>query len=109
MVGPRKGYPHTPMTPHDMTMCLTGTGMLSVGWFGFNGGNALAASADAAMAILVTQLKTQSLEAVITIAWTLVGTYLSLAVASIAGLRVHPDDEEIGLDLTQHTERGYDL
>jgi Amt family ammonium transporter len=223
MVGARKGYPHTPMTPHNMTMCLTGTGMLWVGWFGFNGGSALAANGDAAMAILVTQtsasvaaltwsaiewvklgkpsalgfatgavaglaavtpasgfigpegafvigltsgvvcwwaatqlkirlgyddaldvlgvhgvgglvgvllvsvfasstfggnqegldigaqLKTQSLAAVITIAWTLVGTYLSLKVASIAGLRVHADDEEVGLDLTQHTERGYDL
>jgi len=223
MVGARKGYPHTPMTPHNMTMCLTGTGMLWVGWFGFNGGSALAANGDAAMAILVTQtsasvaaltwsaiewvklgkpsalgfatgavaglaavtpasgfigpegafvigltsgvvcwwaatqlkirlgyddaldvlgvhgvggligvllvsvfasstfggnqegldigaqLKTQSLAAVITIAWTVVGTYISLKVASIAGLRVHADDEEVGLDLTQHTERGYDL
>jgi Amt family ammonium transporter len=55
------------------------------------------------------QLKTQSLAAVITIAWTVVGTYISLKVASIAGLRVHADDEEVGLDLTQHTERGYDI
>ncbi len=223
MVGSRKGYPHTPMTPHNMTMCLTGTGMLWVGWFGFNGGSALAANGDAAMAILVTQisasvaaltwiaiewvklgkpsalgfatgaiaglaavtpasgfigpegafvigmtsgvvcwwaatqlkiklgyddaldvlgvhgvgglvgvllvavfaaptfggnqvgldigaqLKTQSIAAVITIGWTLVGTYISLKVASIVGLRVQPDDEETGLDLTQHTERGYDL
>ena len=55
------------------------------------------------------QLKAQSVAAVITILWTLVGTYLSLKVASIAGLRVDADDEEAGLDLTQHTERGYDL
>jgi len=223
MVGARRGHPHTPMTPHNMTMCLTGTGMLWVGWFGFNGGSALAANGDAAMAILVTQtsasvaaltwigiewvklgkpsalgfatgaiaglaavtpasgfigpegafaigitsgvvcwwaatqlkiklgyddaldvlgvhgvgglvgvllvsvfasttfggnqegldigaqLKTQSTVAVITILWTLVGTYISLKVASIAGLRVDADDEEAGLDLTQHTERGYDL
>ncbi len=223
MVGSRKGYPHTPMTPHNMTMCLTGTGMLWVGWFGFNGGSALAANGDAAMAILVTQisasvaaltwiaiewvklgkpsalgfatgaiaglaavtpasgfigpegafvigmtsgvvcwwaatqlkiklgyddaldvlgvhgvgglvgvllvavfaaptfggnqvgldigaqLKTQSIAAVITIGWTLVGTYISLKVASIVGLRVDSDDEEVGLDLTQHTERGYDI
>ncbi len=223
MVGSRKGYPHTPMTPHNMTMCLTGTGMLWVGWFGFNGGSALAADGDAAMAVLVTQisasvaaltwiaiewvklgkpsalgfatgaiaglaavtpasgfigpegafvigmtsgvvcwwaatqlkiklgyddaldvlgvhgvgglvgvllvavfaaptfggnqvgldigaqLKTQSIAAVITIGWTLVGTYISLKVASIVGLRVDSDDEEVGLDLTQHTERGYDI
>ncbi|MDH3200817.1 MAG: ammonium transporter [Myxococcales bacterium] len=223
VVGARKGYPHTPMPPHNMTMCLTGTGMLWVGWFGFNGGSALAANGDAAMAILVTQtsasvaaltwiaiewvklgkpsalgfatgaiaglaavtpasgfigpaggcaigltsgllcwwaatqlkiklgyddsldvlgvhgvggligillvaifastsfggnqegldigaqLKTQSIAAAITIAWTVIGTYLALKVASIVGLRVHADDEETGLDLTQHTERGYDL
>ena len=223
MVGARKGYPHSPMTPHNMTMCLTGTGMLWVGWFGFNGGSALAANGDAAMAILVTQtsasvaaltwiaiewvklgkpsalgfatgaiaglaavtpasgfigpegafvigltsgvvcwwaatqlkiklgyddaldvlgvhgvgglvgvllvavfasttfggnqegldigaqLKTQAIAAVVTIAWTLVGTYISLKVAGIAGLRVQADDEETGLDLTQHTERGYDI
>ena len=223
MVGARKGYPHTPMPPHNMTMCLTGTGMLWFGWFGFNGGSALAANGDAAMAILVTQtsasvaaltwiaiewvklgkpsalgfatgaiaglaavtpasgfigpegavvigitsgvvcwwaatqlkirlgyddaldvlgvhgvgglvgvllvaifassavggnqegldigaqLKTQAIAAAVTILWTLVGTYISLKVASIAGLRVHADDEEVGLDLTQHTERGYDI
>jgi len=223
MVGSRKGHPNTPMPPHNMTMCLTGTGMLWVGWFGFNGGSALAANGSAAMAILATQisasvaaltwiaiewvklgkpsalgfatgaiaglaavtpasgfigpggafvigltsgvlcwwaatqlkiklgyddaldvlgvhgvggligillvaifasasfggnqegldigaqLKTQSIAAAITIVWTLVGTYISLKVASIAGLRVHADDEEAGLDLTQHTERGYDL
>jgi Amt family ammonium transporter len=55
------------------------------------------------------QLKTQSVAAVITIVWTVVGTYISLKVASIAGLRVNADDEGAGLDLTQHTERGYDL
>ncbi len=223
VIGARKGYPNTPMTPHNLTMCLTGTGMLWVGWFGFNGGSALAANGDAAMAILVTQtsasvaaltwiaiewiklgkpsalgfatgaiaglaavtpasgfigieggiaigltsgivcwwaatqlkiklgyddsldvlgvhgvggligillvavfaspsfggnqegleigaqLKTQSTAAAITILWTIVGTYIALQVASIVGLRVHADDEEVGLDLTQHTERGYDL
>lgn len=223
VVGARNGYPNTPMTPHNLTMCLTGTGMLWVGWFGFNGGSALAANGDAAMAILVTQtsasvaaltwiaiewvklgkpsalgfatgaiaglaavtpasgfigleggfaigltsgalcwwaatqlkiklgyddsldvlgvhgvggligillvaifasssfggnqegldigaqLKTQSTAAAITILWTIVGTYIALMVASIVGLRVHADDEETGLDLTQHTERGYDL
>lgn len=223
MVGPRKGYPGTPMTPHNMTMCLTGTGMLWVGWFGFNGGSALAANGDAAMAILATQtsasvaaltwiaiewiklgkpsalgfatgaiaglaavtpasgyvgplgafvigvtsgvvcwwaatqlkiklgyddsldvlgvhgvggligvllvavfassafggnqegldigaqLKAQSVAVAVTIVWTVVGTYIALKIAGIPGLRVDADDEEVGLDLTQHTERGYDL
>jgi len=56
VVGPRRGYPTTPMPPHNLTMCLTGTGMLWVGWFGFNGGSALAANGSAAMAITVTHI-----------------------------------------------------
>lgn len=56
MIGPRKGFPNKPMPPHNMTMTVTGAGMLWVGWFGFNGGSALAANGDAGMAILVTHL-----------------------------------------------------
>lgn len=56
MMGPRNGFPSKPMTPHNMTMTLTGAGMLWVGWFGFNGGSALAADGNAGMAILVTHL-----------------------------------------------------
>ena len=56
VLGPRKGFPGTAMPPHNMTMTVTGAGMLWVGWFGFNGGSALAANGDAAMAILVTHI-----------------------------------------------------
>jgi len=56
VLGPRKGFPGTAMPPHNMTMTLTGAGMLWVGWFGFNGGSALAANGDAAMAMLVTHI-----------------------------------------------------
>jgi Amt family ammonium transporter len=44
------------MPPHNMTMTITGAAMLWVGWFGFNGGSALAANGDAAMAMLVTHI-----------------------------------------------------
>jgi len=44
------------MMPHNLTMTLGGTGMLWVGWFGFNGGSALAANGNAAMAITVTHI-----------------------------------------------------
>lgn len=54
VLGNRRGFPTTPMPPHNMTMVLTGAGMLWVGWFGFNGGSALAADGSAGMAILVT-------------------------------------------------------
>ena len=56
MVGPRKGFPAVPMPPHNLTLTVAGAGMLWVGWFGFNGGSALAANGDAGMAILVTHL-----------------------------------------------------
>lgn len=56
VIGPRKGFPKVAMPPHNMTMTITGAGMLWVGWFGFNGGSALGANGDAAMAILVTHI-----------------------------------------------------
>ena len=56
VLGRREGFPHTSMPPHNMTMTVKGAGMLWVGWFGFNGGSALAANGDAAMAMLVTHI-----------------------------------------------------
>jgi Amt family ammonium transporter len=55
-MGVRKGFPVTAMPPHNMTMAITGAGMLWVGWFGFNAGSALAANGDAGMAMLVTHM-----------------------------------------------------
>ncbi len=56
VVGNRKGFGVHPMPPHNMTMTVMGAGMLWVGWFGFNGGSALAANGDAGMAMLVTHI-----------------------------------------------------
>lgn len=56
VMGNRSGFPTTPMMPHNMTMTVTGAGMLWVGWFGFNGGSAVAANGDAGMAMLVTHV-----------------------------------------------------
>lgn len=56
VLGPRHGFPSKPMLPHNMTMTIMGAGMLWIGWFGFNGGSALAANGDAAMAMLVTHI-----------------------------------------------------
>lgn len=55
-MGNRKGYGTTPMPPHNLTMTVSGAGMLWVGWFGFNAGSALSANGSAAMALLVTHL-----------------------------------------------------
>ena len=56
VMGPRHGFPTQPMPPHNMTMTITGAGLLWVGWFGFNAGSALAANGDAGMAMLVTHV-----------------------------------------------------
>ena len=56
VMGNRTGFPTTAMPPHNMTMTVTGAGMLWVGWFGFNAGSALAANGNAAMAMLVTHI-----------------------------------------------------
>ncbi len=58
LVGKRDGYGKTPMPPHNLTMTVTGAGMLWVGWFGFNAGSELAADGVAGNAMLVTQIST---------------------------------------------------
>ena len=55
-LGNRNGFPDHAMPPHNMTLTIAGAGMLWVGWFGFNGGSALASNGDAAMAMLVTHI-----------------------------------------------------
>lgn len=56
VLGSRRGFPTTPMPPHNMPMVVTGAGMLWVGWFGFNAGSALTADGSAGMAMLVTHI-----------------------------------------------------
>ncbi|HET9149994.1 MAG TPA: ammonium transporter [Alphaproteobacteria bacterium] len=56
MMGPRRKFPHEAHPPHSPGMVMTGAGMLWVGWYGFNGGSALAANGSAAMAITVTHI-----------------------------------------------------
>ena len=56
VLGKRKGFPTTGMPPHNMTMVVTGAGMLWVGWFGFNAWSALTADGRAGMAMLATHI-----------------------------------------------------
>ncbi|MCH2264669.1 MAG: ammonium transporter [SAR86 cluster bacterium] len=56
VLGTRKGFPNTPMPPHNRNMVMMGAAMLWVGWFGFNAGSAVAANEDAGMAMLVTHI-----------------------------------------------------
>ncbi len=88
-LGPRTGFGKTPMPPHNMTMTVTGAGMLWVGWFGFNGGSALAADGNAGMAMLVTHISA----AAGSVAWMLMEklkfgkpSVLGIVTGMVAGL-----------------------
>lgn len=56
ILGKRSGYGKVPMPPHSMVLCMVGTGMLWVGWYGFNAGSALGADAIASNAFATTTL-----------------------------------------------------
>jgi Amt family ammonium transporter len=89
ILGPRKGYGKDSFMPHNLPMTLLGTGLLWFGWFGFNGGSALAADGIAASALVATHLGGMAGMAM----WTLVEwlhrgkpTTLGAASGAIAGL-----------------------
>ena len=89
MIGPRSGYPSHLEPPHNLTMTVTGTAMLWVGWFGFNGGSQLAADGSAAMAVFVTHLSASVATLVwMGIEWVKIGkpSVLGAATGAIAGL-----------------------
>lgn len=58
VLGPRKGYGHDNMAPHNVVLTMIGASLLWVGWFGFNAGSELAADGRAGMAMAVTQIAT---------------------------------------------------
>jgi Amt family ammonium transporter len=89
MVGARRGFPGHLIPPHSPMLTMTGAGMLWVGWFGFNGGSALAANGQAASAILATHLAAATAALVWTsIEWVKVGkpTSVGLVTGAVAGL-----------------------
>ncbi len=89
IVGPRIGYKRESMAPHSLTLTLVGTGLLFVGWFGFNAGSALEANGAAGLAMINTFVAT----AAAALAWLLIEqllghrpSALGLASGMIAGL-----------------------
>ena len=82
MMGPRRGFGSVAMPPHNLTMTVTGAGMLWVGWFGFNAGSAVAANGSAGMAMLVTQIAAASAG----IAWMLAEWFSGEKKPSLLGL-----------------------
>ena len=89
VVGPRRGFSTQAMPPHNMTMTVTGAGMLWVGWFGFNAGSALAADGNAGMAMLVTHISAATASLVwMTLEWIKYGkpSVLGIVTGMVAGL-----------------------
>jgi Amt family ammonium transporter len=89
LVGRRSGFGQTAMLPHNVPFVLVGTGMLWVGWFGFNAGSELASDGTAGMAMLVTQIAT----AMAAISWSVIEwvrtgkpTAVGIATGAVAGL-----------------------
>ncbi len=89
VLGKRKDFGVHMLPPHNLTMTVIGAGMLWVGWFGFNGGSALAADGNAAMAMLVTHVSAAAGAGVwATIEWVRHGkpSVLGIVTGMVAGL-----------------------
>ena len=89
VVGKRRGYGDEPMPPHNMTMTLLGAALLWFGWFGFNGGSAVASGSLATSAFVVTHISTAAAALSWMIAeWLYRGepTVLGAASGAVAGL-----------------------
>ncbi|GGC21584.1 ammonium transporter [Novosphingobium marinum] len=89
LLGKRQGFPKTPLLPHSPSLTMAGAAMLWVGWFGFNGGSALAANDDAAAAII----NTHAAASAAALTWLLIErfalgkpTSVGFATGAIAGL-----------------------
>src|SRR5436190_7041403 len=80
ILGKRLGFGKVPMAPHNMVLCMVGTGMLWVGWYGFNAGSAVAADGVAANAFMTTTLAT----AVASFVWAM-AEYVAKGKPSILG------------------------
>ena len=89
LIGKRTGFPKTQMLPHSPALTMVGAAMLWVGWFGFNGGSSLAATDDAASAII----NTHAAACAAALAWLLIEkltigkpTSVGFATGAVAGL-----------------------
>ena len=91
ILGPRLGFNKEPMPPHSMVLCMIGTGMLWVGWYGFNAGSAVAADVVSSNAFMATTLAT----AIGSLTWALIekifrgkASVLGYCSGAVAGLVV---------------------
>ena len=91
LVGPRRGFPHTLMPPHNLTLTAAGAGILWVGWHGFSAGSALMANGAAGVAMLTTHIAATAGALVwMAVEWMRFGrpTLLGVVTGMIAGLGI---------------------
>jgi Amt family ammonium transporter len=91
VLGKRSGFGHRPFLPHSLTLTMVGTGMLWVGWYGFNAGSAVAADGIAANAFMTTTLAAAVASIVWpALEWSMRGkpTVLGFCSGAVAGLVV---------------------
>ncbi|MCX7085596.1 MAG: ammonium transporter [Methylococcales bacterium] len=89
LIGPRRGFPKSPLMPHNLTMTAMGAGILWVGWHGFSAGSALMANGSAGMAMLSTHLCASSASVTwIVMDWLKFGkpSVLGVMTGMVAGL-----------------------
>lgn len=89
LIGPRRGFPKSPLMPHNLTMTAMGAGILWVGWHGFSAGSALMANGSAGMAMLSTHLCASSASVTwIVMDWLKYGkpSVLGVMTGMVAGL-----------------------
>ena len=115
VIGPRLGFGKDSFMPHNLPMTMLGTGLLWFGWFGFNGGSALAADSVAATAFVATHLAGSSAQLISQIIGiVVVGVYafvvswiLVKILHATMGMRLIEENEVQGMDYTEHAEAAY--
>ena len=89
VLGPRLGFGKTPMPPHSLVLCMVGTGLLWVGWYGFNAGSAVGADGIAGSAFMATTLAAAVAAgawAVLEFFWRGKASVLGFCSGAVAGL-----------------------
>ena len=110
VLGKRRNYGPAIMIPHSIPLAVLGSSLLWLGWFGFNAGSAFAASGgvDGLLFGNPDQLWIQAVGIAVAAAMGFGGTWVILQIIKhLIGIRVSPEVEDVGLDISEHAESAY--